>query len=161
LAAPLAFRADAVDKSVRSSSDRRESIAAYKSILRAVLDQRPSGMRNRLAEALGKNRSFVSHITNPAYDTPIPAGHVKTIFDLCHFSTDDRRRFLDAYHEAHPNSREAELRVQKMRQIAVRLPDFGDDAVNQKVDRLIQTFTIELARTFATGRRRRTTKDGR
>jgi hypothetical protein len=150
-----------VDKSARSNTDRREAIAVYKSVLKAVLDQRPSGMRNRLAVALGKNRSFVSHITNPAYDTPIPAGHIKMIFDLCHFSADDRRRFLDAYHEAHPNSRESETRIEKSRQIAVRLPDFGDDAINQKVERLIQTFTTELARTFADGRRRKTTKNGR
>jgi hypothetical protein len=148
-----------VDRSVRASDDRRESIAAYKTVLKGVLDQRPSGMRNRLAEALGKNRSFVSHITSPAYDTPIPAGHIKTIFDLCHFSADDRRRFLESYNEAHPNSRDAEPRVQKTRQIAVRLADFGDDALNEKVERLIQSFATELHRTFAKGRPKR--KDGR
>ena len=38
-------------------ADSQDLIAAYKAILRDVLDRRPSGMRQRLAEALGKNRS--------------------------------------------------------------------------------------------------------
>jgi len=45
----------------------QDLIAAYKAILRDVLDKRPSGMRQRLAEALGKNRSFITQIANPAY----------------------------------------------------------------------------------------------
>ncbi len=48
-------------------------ISAYKRIFQDVLDRRPSGMRQRLAEALGKNRSFITQIANPAYQTPIPA----------------------------------------------------------------------------------------
>ncbi len=149
-----------MDKPVRSSADRREAITAYKSILKTVLEGRPSGMRNRLAEALGKNRSFVSHITNPAYDTPIPSGHIKTIFDLCHFSTDERRAFLEAYDEAHPASRNREPRTEKSRHVAVRLPDFGDDDLNRKVDRLMQSFANEIAKTFAKERRRKPAKKG-
>lgn len=151
----------AVDKSLRPGADRREAIAAYKGILKAVLDQRPSGMRNRLAEALGKNRSFVSQITNPAYDTPIPAGHIKTIFGLCHFSDVERRGFLDAYGEAHPHSREAEPRVRRTRHVTVRLSDFGEEALNQQVEHLLQTFADEIGRTFAKDRTKRKIKDGR
>ena len=66
------------------------------------MDNRPSGTRQRLAGALGKNRSFVSQITNPAYATPIPARHIETIFEICHFSPDERQPFLDAYAAAHP-----------------------------------------------------------
>ena len=149
----------AVVETVPSAADRREAIVAYKSILKDVLDQRPSGMRNRLAEALGKNRSFVSHITSPAYDTPIPAGHLKTIFGLCHFSRDERRRFLDAYRIAHPRSREAEPRVQRARPVSVRLPDFGDEALNLKVEQLLQTFADEIGRTFARNRPKKATKE--
>ena len=54
-----------------------------------VLDRRPSGTRQRLADALGKNRSFVSQITNPAYQTPIPAQHFDPIFEICHFSAQE------------------------------------------------------------------------
>ncbi len=52
---------------------RDSNVADYKVILRRVLDNRPSGTRLKLAAALGKNRSFVTQITNPAYLVPIPA----------------------------------------------------------------------------------------
>ncbi len=65
-------------------------VAAYKTILRNVLDQRPSGTRQRLATALGKNRSFVSQISNPAYSVPIPAKHLDAVFEICR--TSDRRQ---------------------------------------------------------------------
>ena len=67
--------------------------AAYKKILNDVIDRRPSGTRQRLAAALGKNRSFVSQITNPAYAVPIPAVHLDIIFEVCHFSPEERRNF--------------------------------------------------------------------
>ena len=41
------------------------AVADYKRILQQVLENRPAGTRLRLAEALGKNRSFISQITNP------------------------------------------------------------------------------------------------
>ena len=49
---------------------------AYKTLLREVLDNRPSGTRSCLAAALGENRSFVTQITGPAHPVPIPAGHI-------------------------------------------------------------------------------------
>ena len=55
----------------------RTAVAEYKRILLRVLDLRPSGTRQRLADALGENRSFVSQITNPAYPVPIPPRHVE------------------------------------------------------------------------------------
>ena len=36
------------------------AVAEYKRVFKEVLDNRPSGMRLRLAHAMGKNRSFVS-----------------------------------------------------------------------------------------------------
>ena len=78
------------------------TVAAYKRVLQDVLERRPSGMRQRLAVALGKNRSFISQISNPTYPTPIPAQHVEAIFEICHFSPPERERFLDAYRQAHP-----------------------------------------------------------
>src|SRR5215470_562195 len=78
------------------------TVAAYKRVLQQVLDRRPSGMRQRLAEALGKNRSFISQISNPVYPTPIPAQHVERIFEICHFSKEEKKLFLAAYRRAHP-----------------------------------------------------------
>ena len=81
-------------------------VAEYKRLLQQVCDNRPSGTRGRLAAALGTNRSFVSQMTNPAYAMPIPAQHLQTIFDVCHFSPSERAAFLEAYDGAHPGRRE-------------------------------------------------------
>ena len=77
-------------------------IAGYKTILREYIDRRPAGMRARIAAALGKHKSFVSQLTNPIYPMPIPARHIETMFDICHFSPAERRDFLKAYQRAHP-----------------------------------------------------------
>ena len=51
---------------------RQELVRGYKSVLRECIDQRPSGMRRKIAEVLGTHKSFISQITNPADPTPIP-----------------------------------------------------------------------------------------
>jgi hypothetical protein len=123
------------------------AIAAYKTILRDALDRRPSGMRKRLAEALGKNRSFVSQIANPAYPTPIPPGHIDAILDICHFSPTERASFLAAYASAHPRRAAAsEGPPVRTRPLALRVPDLGDEAKNREFDRLVQDLVIRLAR---------------
>jgi hypothetical protein len=123
-----------------------EAVARYKTILRRVLDNRPSGTRQRLAGALGKNRSFVSQIANPAYATPIPARHLETIFEICHFSPDDRRRFLDAYGEAHPRRLPVVPDNRRLRPHTVYLPDFGDETRNHELDRMVADFVQRLTR---------------
>ncbi|RUY88759.1 hypothetical protein, partial [Mesorhizobium sp. M7A.F.Ca.CA.003.01.2.1] len=89
-----------VDRTPEPGSE--EAIRAYKTILSQVIDQRPSGMRQRLADALGKHRSFVTQISSPAYSIPIPSKHLPAIFSVCHFSPAERDQFLAAYHQAHP-----------------------------------------------------------
>lgn len=122
-----------------------EAVARYKAILRRVIDNRPSGTRQRLAVALGKNRSFVSQITSPVYATPIPARHVETIFEICHFSPDDRGAFLDAYTAAHPRRLNAERSERRVRSHTIYLPDLGDDEKNQELDRAVSDFVQRLA----------------
>jgi hypothetical protein len=122
------------------------AVALYKSILQHVIDTRPSGTRQRLAGALGKNRSFVSQITNPAYATPIPARHLETIFEICHFSPEDRRNFLDAYSEAHPRRLPVAADNPRLRAHTLYLPDLGDDARNHELDRAVGDFVNRLTR---------------
>ena len=110
----------------------QDLIAAYKAILRDVLDKRPSGMRQRLAEALGKNRSFITQIANPAYQTPIPAQHVHPIIQVCHFSVQERDRFLDAYHRAHPRRLLLLKERERNRRLTLMLPDLGSEQKNHK-----------------------------
>ena len=122
------------------------NVADYKVILRRVLDNRPSGTRLKLAAALGKNRSFVSQITNPAYLVPIPAKHVAVIFDVCHPSSAERAAFLDAYGRAHPGRLRAPHREARTRVITVTVPELGDDKRNRALEQLIVDLAAQLAR---------------
>jgi hypothetical protein len=121
-------------------------LETYKEILRTVVDNRPSGTRQRLAEAIGKNRSFISQIISPSYATPIPVQHLETIFHICHFAPQEREAFLEAYRAAHPGRLEVVDAAQPMRQLVVDLPDFGDADLNARADHLITS----LARGIAT-----------
>jgi hypothetical protein len=121
-------------------------VANYKRLLQQVLDSRPSGMRQRLAEALGKNRSFISQISNPSYSTPIPPQHIERIFEICHFSAQERERFLAAYHEAHPRHRPESTRAAASRKVSIAVPDLGDAQRNRELDRLMTEIAGKIAR---------------
>jgi len=112
-------------------------IAAYKRILQDVLNRRPSGMRQRLAEALGKNRSFITQISNPAYQTPIPVQHLHRIIEICH---------LHAYNQAHPRRLLMLQEREKNRRLTITLPDLGSDSKNRRLDTLLGEFADKIAR---------------
>lgn len=135
------------DKSLAKPEAAQERVAAYKRVLQEVLDSRPSGMRQRLAEALGKNRSFISLISNPGYPTPIPVQHIEPIFDICHFAPRERERFLAAYRAAHPRRLQL-LREEhdRLRQLTVAVPDLGTDARNQQLEAIVKEFADQVAR---------------
>jgi hypothetical protein len=120
------------------------AVAAYKRILKDVLDSRPSGMRIRLAHAMGKNRSFVSQIANPAYPVPIPAQHLNTIFDVCHFSPQAKAAFLRAYARAHPRRIGRLTQPSHERVLTLHLPDLGSTKKNAQLDALLHEFARRL-----------------
>ena len=120
------------------------AVAAYKRIFRDVLDSRPSGMRIRLAHAMGKNRSFVSQISNPAYPVPIPVQHLNTIFDLCHFPPQAKTAFLRAYARAHPRRIGRLNEGSHERMLTLHLPDLGSPKRNAQLDSLLQEFARRL-----------------
>lgn len=122
-----------------------EPIAAYKSILTGIIDNRPSGTRQRLAAALGKHRSFVTQITSPAYATPLPARHLATIFQVCHFSQEEENRFLSAYHRAHPGKLPELASGDGMRQLILTVPDLGDGKKNRELDDAVEAFVARIA----------------
>ena len=120
------------------------SVAAYKGIFKAVLDNRPSGIRLRLARAIGKNRSFISQISNSTYQIPIPAQHLNTIFEVCHFSSAEKTAFLEAYDRAHPR-RTGRLRgVRRERTLTLHVPDLGSQKRNGQLDALLHDFARRL-----------------
>jgi hypothetical protein len=120
------------------------AVAAYKRIFKQVLDNRPSGMRLRLAHAMGKNRSFVSQISNPAYPVPIPVQHLNTIFEVCHFPPPTKTAFLKAYARAHPHRMGRLDEIPRERIIMLRLPDLGSSKRNTQLDTLMQEFARRL-----------------
>jgi len=114
------------------------AVADYKRILQQVLERRPAGTRLRLAERLGKNRSFISQITNTKYSVPIPANHLESIFEICHFLAAERESFMAAYSRAHPHrapgNRGGDSRWRELR---LRVPDFRDNRKNKEIDELL------------------------
>jgi hypothetical protein len=124
------------------------TVADYKRILAKVLDNRPSGTRQRLALALGKNRSFVSQIANPSYATPIPAQHLDLLFEVCLFPASDRKAFLDAYGRAHPGKLERirHKKDHRLRPVMVYVPDLEDDDKNRALDRLLADIALRIGR---------------
>ena len=120
------------------------AVAEYKRVFKEVLDSRPSGMRIRLAHAMGKNRSFVSQISNPAYPTPIPAQHLNTLFEVCHFSSEEKAAFLKAYARAHRRRAESLGGARPDRTLTLHLPDLGDAKRNARLDALLNDFARGL-----------------
>jgi hypothetical protein len=132
----------------RKASDG-EPIAAYKAILRDAIDRRPAGLRARIALALGKHKSFVSQLTNPIYPMPVPARHVETIFEICHFSPEERRAFLRAYARAHPDLHPgaAETRAAPARRktVSLEIPLLADPDRQAALERLFRELADRLA----------------
>jgi hypothetical protein len=131
---------------VRPERPRADAVAAYKAVLKRIIDTRPSGTRHRLAIALGKNRSFISQIANPVYAVPIPAQHLDTIFEICHFTASDRRDFVAAYAEAHPRRHDPVRKAAGTRKVTLTLPDLGNARRNRLLDETITDIARRLAR---------------
>src|SRR5690242_21657437 len=102
-------------------------------------------MRLRLAHAMGKNRSFISQISNPSYPVPIPVQHLNTIFEVCHFSPQAKAAFLRAYSRAHPRRIGRLADGPHERTLTLHLPDLGSARRNSQLDALLQEFARRLA----------------
>ena len=125
-----------------------DTIRAYKQKLAAIVDKRPSGTRQRLADALGKHRSFVTQITSPGYPTPLPARHVPVIFSVCHFSQQEQKDFLALYHAAHPGRAAGSMVGQRTREITVAAPDLGSEERNRLFDHALADFIHRMGLVF-------------
>ena len=120
------------------------AVAAYKAIFKAVLDKRPSGMRLKLAQIMGKNRSFISQIGNATYPVPIPVQHLNTIFEACHVSPAERAAFLEAYGRAHPRHAGRLGGVARERAVTLHVTDLGSRKRNGQLDSLLHDFARRL-----------------
>ncbi len=122
------------------------SVAGYKQLLRDFIERRPSGTRQRIAQALGTHKSFVSQVTNPTLKVPLPAPHVATIFKICHFSTEEREAFLAAYRVAHPNQAAALERDQapETQVVKIEVPLLKDPARQAQLVATIEDMAAKL-----------------
>jgi hypothetical protein len=122
-----------------------DPVKQYKARLSALIDKRPSGTRQRIADALGKHRSFVTQILSTAYATPLPAKHVPVIFSVCHFNAEEKRQFLEDYHAAHPEKRDEIDGDAVLRHMSLMVLDFKDEEKNRQFDEAIADFAHRMA----------------
>lgn len=125
---------------------RDDALARYKALLKDLIDQRPSGTRQKLAKALGTHKSFISQVTNPALKVPLPAQHVQQIFSVCRFSNEERHRFLTLYRDAHPGQPLARLPCEKTGQddLTITLPPFRNPDKRREAEDLIRDFAARV-----------------
>jgi len=138
-----------VDRAANSGSRAvadTSAVADYKRVLQQVLENRPAGTRLRLAEALGKNRSFISQITNPSYSVPIPAAHLDRIFEICHFLAGEKAQFMAAYRRAHPHRAPRKSGDARWREIVQRVPDLRDPGKNKQIDEMMKDMLERVVR---------------
>ena len=122
-----------------SRGRRQERIAAYKTTLRRFIDQRPSGIRRKIAEVTGTHKSFISQITNPSDATPLPARHIDSIFAVCHLSPEEQQEFLKEYHSAHPGQPEHRNAPQRhTRTLHLQVPMMEDERKQKALESLIR-----------------------
>lgn len=119
-----------------------DAITEYKRLLRLYIDRRPSGTRQKLAEAFGTHKSFISQVTNPAYRVPLPAQHIPALFKVCHLNPGEQRAFLEVYARAHPGQFGAinELASFEVDVLRIPLPQFGTPERRHQVEQLIREF---------------------
>ena len=137
------------DAELRSRAPGRdELVAAYKRLLQEYIDHRPSGLRLKIAKAIGKHRSFVSQITNPGYPIPVPARHLEAIFRICHLAPEERQAFMAAYEAAHPrhprDARRLPRRVRERRVIEIDLPVVDDPALEREMEEFLRHMARQL-----------------
>ncbi len=134
------------------AATRDELVAAYKRLLQEFIDRRPSGLRLKIAKAIGKHRSFVSQITNPSYPIPVPARHLETIFRICHLAPEERQAFMAAYEAAHPRhpreGRRPARRTKERRTIEIDLPAVDDPDLEREMEEFLRQTARQLEKLF-------------
>jgi len=119
-----------------------DPVVQYKILLKQYLDRRPSGTRQKMAEAFGTHKSFISQVTNPAYRVPLPAQHIPAMFRICHLNEEEQRQFFAIYRRAHPSQSGAveELASAERDTIKIPLPPDMDEDRRRDVEHLIHDF---------------------
>ena len=77
---------------------------------------------------------------------PLPGQHIETIFRICHFSTQEKRDFLEAYRAAHPGQGVTfqDLEAEDQDIIRIVVPPFKDPGKRREVEEAILEFSARL-----------------
>jgi hypothetical protein len=131
---------------VDESASSDDAITEYKTLVRSLIDKRPSGTRQKLADAFGTHKSFVSQVTNPAYRVPLPAQHIPALMKVCHFNEEESAAFLNLYKRAHPGQAGSieELASINDHVLHIPIPDLGSPDKREEVEMLIQEFASKV-----------------
>lgn len=134
-----------------------DPVAEYKTLLKRYLDRRPSGTRQKLAEAFGTHKSFISQVTNPAYRVPLPAQHIPAMFRVCHLNEEEQQYFLELYARAHPAQSVALDELASIEQDVLRipLPHDMDEERRRQVAHVIHDFAERVIALAQSGRERK------
>lgn len=134
-------------------TDQSAAIGKYKTFMKSLVDQRPAGMRQMIAAALHRNRSFVTQILSPNYPETIPARHVVTIMETCRLSPEERRTFLDLYLQAHPDRinqlGDAADPANALRSMRVNVIAVDDSEVAAEIEIAVQKMALEISMAIA------------
>lgn len=137
------------DARTDSVDSQKLAVAKYKEYLSTIIDQRPSGMRQMIAVALDKNRSFVTQMISADYPMGIPARHVPVIIDVARFSDHERDRFLSLYLAAHPERTDEIGHLSnpsnELRTIRINVPAVEDVALAAEIEIAVQKIALEVA----------------
>jgi hypothetical protein len=102
-------------------------------------------MRQRLADALGKHRSFVTQIISPAYSIPMPVKTFGGYLSRLPFQPGRAAAFLERLSPGASGGQDVD-RIRHAQDAAWSLivPDFGDDKQNAALDRAVNDFIQKI-----------------
>ena len=129
--------------------DSQMPVRRYKLLLQGLLQRRRRGIGQAIADATGTNPSFVSQMTSPAYDVPLPVQHLRTIIDTAGFTSDEERTLIEAYLQAHPERADELLDRghgrSDSRTIAITVPVLSSERAQRHLEAAIQRMATEFA----------------
>lgn len=129
--------------------DSQMPVRRYKLLLQSLLQRRRRGIGQAIADATGTNPSFVSQITSPAYDVPLPVQHLRTIMDTAGFSSNEEWMLIEAYLQAHPERADELLDRSRphsdSRTIEITVPVLSSERAQRHLEAAIERMAAEFA----------------
>ena len=139
-------------------------VRRYKLLLQTFIKRRESGTAQAIAEGLGVTRGYISQITSPAYELPIPGNQVSNIIALAGLSSKEEHMFLAAYLEAHPDRASDVVEsfdMKKHRVLPIPIPVLTTEVAQSRMERLIRTVAQEIIASMTEGDASRSQRAGR